>query len=146
MASEQERNKELVLKMYEEVWNKGNLDFIKVAVSPAFKDHPPTRFFPVPIRGQEALYEAATHFRAGIPDFHDEMLHIVAEVDRVMYLGRITGTHTAPFFEFPPSYNKISVLGMNVFRLENGIIFERWGIFDVMGMMQQMGVVPSGPR
>jgi predicted SnoaL-like aldol condensation-catalyzing enzyme len=145
MATEQERNKALVLQMYEEVWNKGNLDFIRTAVSPDFKDHPPTRFFEVPIRGQEALYEAATHFRAGMPDFHDQMINIVAEGDRVVYVGRITGTHTRPFFDFAPTGKKVSVLGINDFRLANGRIVERWGIFDVMGMMQQMGVIPAPP-
>ncbi|MEP7290302.1 MAG: ester cyclase [Chloroflexota bacterium] len=145
MATEQERNKALVLQMYEEVWNQGNLDFINVAVSPDFKDHPPRRFFDVPIRGKEALFEAATHFRGGMPDFHDQMIQIAAEGDRVYYLGRITGTHTQPFFQFQPTGSKISVLGINGFRLENGKIVERWGIFDVLGMMQQMGVIPSGP-
>lgn len=146
MATEIERrNKALVLQMYEEVWNKGNLDFINVAVSPSFKDHPPTRFFAVPIRGREALYEAATHFRGAMPDFHDQMIQCAAEGDRVFYLGRITGTHTAPFFQFQATGNKINVLGINGFRLEDGVIVERWGIFDVMGMMQQMGVIPTGP-
>ena len=145
MASEQERNKALVLQMYEEVWNRGNYDFVKVAVSPAFKDHPPRRFFDVPIRGREALLEAATHFRAAIPDFHDQMIQCVAENDRVVYLGRITGTHTEKFFNFEGKGGKINVLGINYFRIQNGIIAERWGIFDVLGMMQQMGVIPAPP-
>lgn len=145
MATEQERNKALVLEMYEEVWNKGNLDYIEYAVSPAFKDHPPKRFFDVPIRGREALFEAATHFRGGFPDFHDEMFQIAAEGDRVMYLGRITGTHTQDFFEFKPTGKKVSVFGINDFRLENGKIVERWGIFDVLGMMQQLGIIPAAP-
>lgn len=145
MASEQERNKALVLQMYEEVWNKGNLDFINAVVSPNFKDHPPKRFFDVPIRGRESLYEAAVHFRGAIPDFHDQMIRIVAENDKVVYLGRITGTHTGKFFQFPPSGNAINVLGINYFRLENGVIVERWGVFDVMGMMVQMGIVPGAP-
>jgi steroid delta-isomerase-like uncharacterized protein len=145
MASEQERNKALTLQMYEEVWNKGNLDFINVAVSPDFKDHPPRRFFTVPIRGRESLFEAATAFRQGFPDFHDQMIQIVAERDRVAYLGRITGTHRGHFFQFAPTGNKVNVTGINFFRFQDGKIVERWGIFDVMGMMQQMGIAPSGP-
>jgi steroid delta-isomerase-like uncharacterized protein len=143
MATEQERNKALVLQMYEEVWNRGNLDFINVAVSPEFKDHPPTRFFEVPIRGRESLYEAAKNFRGAMPDFHDQMIQVTSEGNRVAYLGRITGTHTANFFQFPPSGNKVNVTGINIFRLEDGKIVERWGIFDVMGMMQQMGIIPG---
>ncbi len=145
MATEQEKNKALVLQMYEEVWNKGNLDFINFAVSPEFVDHPPKRFFEVPRRGRESLYEAAVAFRGGFPDFHDEMIQIVAEGDKVMYLGRITGTHTGNFFQFTPTGNKVSVLGINDFRLKDGKVVERWGIFDVLGMMRQMGIIPAAP-
>ncbi len=146
MAIDLERNKALTLQMYEEVWNKGNLEFIKQVVSPKFVDHPPTRFFEVPRRGREALHEAAVHFRGAMPDFHDQMIKIVAEGDRVIYLGRITGTFTGEFFQFQPTGKQVSVTGINEFRFEDGIIVERWGIFDVMGMMQQMGVIPGPGR
>ena len=143
MATVQERNVALVLKMYEEVWNRGNLSFIDQAVSEAFVDHPPKRFFAVPTRGRASLHEAAVAFRGAMPDMHDQMIRCVAQDDKVIYLGRITGTHTKPFFEFPPSGNAVNVLGINEFRLEDGAIVERWGIFDVLGMMRQMNVVPK---
>jgi predicted ester cyclase len=145
MGATQEKNKALILEMYEEVWNKGNYDFIETAVSPDFLDHPPRRFFTVPDRGRESLFEAATAFRGGFPDFHDTMIQIVAEGDRVVYLGRITGTHKGKFFQFEPSGNKVEVLGINDFRLEGGKVVERWGIFDVLGMMRQMGIIPAAP-
>src|SRR5215218_8372403 len=100
MGAEQDRNKALILRMYEEVWNKGNLDMVKEFVSPDFRDHPPRRFFFVPTRGQEALYEAAKNFRLAMPDFHDRMIKVVAEGDKVVYLGNITGTHTQKFHQF----------------------------------------------
>jgi steroid delta-isomerase-like uncharacterized protein len=143
MTSQEQANKEIVLQMYEEVWNRKNLDFVNEAVSPDFKDHPPKRFFEVPIRGREALYEAAVGFHAGIPDFHDRMIEIVAEGDRVVYLGEITGTHTGTLFGVPASGKSVKILGINYFRLEDGKVVERWGIFDVMGMMQQIGMIPS---
>ena len=145
MATEQENNKALVLEMYEEVWNKGHYDYIENVVSPDFIDHPPKRFFTVPDRGREALYEAALAFRSGFPDFHDENIEIVAEGDRVVYLGRITGTHTAKFFQFGPTGNAVNILGINDFRMRDGKIIERWGIFDVLAMMRQMGIIPAAP-
>jgi predicted ester cyclase len=69
----------------------------------------------------------------------------VAEGDRVVYLGRITGTHTGKFFQFEPSGNKVDLLGINDFRMEDGKVVERWGIFDVLGMMRQMGIIPAAP-
>ena len=145
MATEQERNKELAIQLYEEVWNKGNIDFVDVALSPDLKDHHPRRFFELPEGGRDSLREAAIAFRGAFPDFHDEMINIVAEGDRIAYVGRITGTQTGQFFEFPPTGRKIDVLGINFFRFENGVIVERWGVFDVFRVMQQMGIIPSGP-
>jgi predicted ester cyclase len=72
------------------------------------------------------------------------MLNIVAEDDRVIYLGRITGTHTGSFFQYGPTGNKVDVFGINDFRLRDGKVIERWGIFDVLGMMRQMGIGPGG--
>ena len=143
VGQEQRSNKELVLRMYDEVWNQGNLQFIDEVVSQDFVDNPPKRFFEVPTRGRESLREAAGAFRGAMPDFHDQMIQCLAEGDRVMYLGRITGTNSGNFFQYPPSGNPVNILGINEFRLANGKIVERWGIFDVLGMMQQMKIVPQ---
>lgn len=143
MATEQERNKALVLQMYEEVWNRGNLDFVRVALSPDFIDHPNQRPFSVPIRGYEAISEAAANFRNAMPDFRETPIRCIAENDRVVYLGRATGTHTGSFFQFPPKGGKVDITGINFYRLANGKIVERWAIFDVLGMMQQMGILPA---
>ncbi len=142
MATEQERNKALVLQMYDEVWNKGNLEFLDEALAPDFRDHPTKRAYDVPDRGRESLVDTIKTLRTAMPDFHDQMIRVVAEGDRVSYLGRMTGTHTGNYLRVPPSNNKVSVTGIFDFRLENGKIVERWGIFDVMGMMQQMGAFP----
>jgi steroid delta-isomerase-like uncharacterized protein len=145
MATEQERNKALVLQMYDEVWNKGNLAFVNVAVSPQFQDHPAGRFYQLPTSGREAVSEAARNFRAAMPDFHNQMIQVVSEGDRVYYLGRITGTQTAPFFQVPASGKKVNITGISGYRLENGLIVECWAVLDVAGLMQQLGMVPAAP-
>ena len=118
MATESERNKAVVQQMYEEVWNKGNYAFIAQSVAAGFIDHAPTGFFQFPARGLAAIAEAAVNFRNAIPDYHMQMIQAVAEEDRVVYLGRITGTHTGNFFKFSATGNKISVMGINDFRLK----------------------------
>ncbi len=135
MATEQDRNKALVLQMYDEVWNKGNIDYINVAVSPEFKDHPPKRFVELPDRGRDALSESAATLRAAVLDYHDQMIQVVVEGDRVCYVGRITGTHTQPFLQMPASGNAINMLGITEYRLQDGKIVERWGILDGVGLI-----------
>jgi len=117
-------------------------------VDPAFQDHPPTRFFDVGRKGPDSLKEAVRHFREGFSDFHDTMIKIEAEGDRVAYLGTISGTHDGEFFGFPATGKPMQVLGINFFRLKDGKIVERWGQFDVLGMMSQLGLAagPGGPQ
>ena len=134
-----------VLNQYEEVWNKGNYDYALNTVDPNFTDHPPTRFFDVGRTGPEALQEAAKEFRNGIGDFHDNAELVLVEGDRVAYLGQIAGKQDGEMFGFPPSGRRMRVWGVNFFRMEGDKIAERWGQFDVLTMMQQLGLAP-GPE
>lgn len=147
MGAEQERNKEVVRRMYQEIWNEAKLENAQELVHPDFEDHPPTRFWDLNMRGPRALTEAVAVFHRAFPDFHDEPHQIVAEGDRVVYLGTISGTHQGDLFGFAPTGKKMAVLGVNFFRMEDGKVRERWGQFDVLGMAQQLGLVPmpGGP-
>lgn len=145
MASEKDQNKALVLQMYDEVWNKGNMDFANAAFSAQFKDHAAMRAQELPDRGRDAIIEAVNNFRQAMPDFHTQMVKVVAEDDRVMYVGRMTGTHSGKYLQVPPSGNKVEVLRIDDYRVENGKIVERWSMFNLMALMQQMGAVPAQP-
>lgn len=37
----------------------------------------------------------------------------------------------------------MSVEGMVVWRIANGKLVERWGVIDLLHLMQQLGVVPA---
>jgi steroid delta-isomerase-like uncharacterized protein len=144
MATEQERNKAVILQMFEETWNRGNLDYINLVVAEDFRDYTPQHFFATPLLGRQSLYDAVKGFREGFSDFHFQMIQIVAEGAYVTYLGRATGTHDGTFFDVPPMGKKVSVIGINEFHLVGGKIVERWSIFDLLGMMQQLGI-GTGP-
>jgi predicted ester cyclase len=147
MAVEQQHQyKDLVLREYDEVWNKGNYDYADEVVHPEFTDHPPTRFFDIGRTGPAALKEAGESFRNAFPDFHDTPELVVAEGDMVAYLGMISGTQEGELFGFPASGRKMRVWGVNFFRMRDGLLGERWGQFDVLTMMQQLGLAPGPPQ
>ena len=148
MGAEQEANKAIVMRNYEEIWNQHKYEVAEEVVDPTFQDHPPTRFFDVGLIGPASLQEAARHFHEAFSDFHDTAEQIVAERDRVVYLGTISGTHDGVLFGFPATGKPMKVRGINFFRLADGKIVERWGQFDVLTMMQQLGLAPSpgGPE
>jgi steroid delta-isomerase-like uncharacterized protein len=143
MGAEQDRNKEAVRRLYQEIWNEGRIDQADQYVHEDFEDHPPTRFWDLNLRGPRALTDAVVQFHAAMPDFHDEPEQIVAEGDRVVYLGQISGTLQGEVFGFPPTGKSMKVWGVNFFRMEDGKVRERWGQFDVLGMVSQLGLAPG---
>jgi len=59
---------------------------------------------------------------------------------------RVTGTHSGEFMGMPATGKSIDVHAVDIVRFGgDGLGREHWGVFDAMGMMQQLGVVPSGP-
>jgi predicted ester cyclase len=43
----------------------------------------------------------------------------------------------------PPTGRQVAVPAMIVDQIANGKIVETWRLFDQMGMMQQLGVIPA---
>ena len=54
--------------------------------------------------------------------------------------GVIEGTHNGNFMGIPPTNKKIYWTGTRVFKAKNGKVTEGWINFDMMGLMQQMGI------
>ena len=78
------------------------------------------------------------------PDVHHEIVEMIAEGDnKVADRFNITGTHKGEFQGIPPTGKKTSFGGMQFFTIINGKITEIWANVDMMGLMQQIGVIPA---
>jgi predicted ester cyclase len=45
----------------------------------------------------------------------------------------------------PPTGKSVDVQLIDIMRFdEDGLVAEHWGVVDMLGMMQQLGVVPEG--
>ena len=87
--------------------------------------------------------EAARANFAAFPDMVLTAHHLIAEGDLVVKRWSVRGTHKGEFMGIPPSGKEIVVRGCNVLRIEGDKIAECWGYTDLLGMMQQLGVIPS---
>ena len=56
-----------------------------------------------------------------------------------------TGTHTGSFQGIAPTGRKLSWTGTVIDRVQDDRIVESWGNWDMMGMQQQIGVIPTRP-
>jgi predicted ester cyclase len=142
MTSQETRNKQLVDAFIQELFTKGDLEAVDRYVHPDCLVHDP----PVPDApsGAESLRRAAALFREALPDWHSDLLQLVAEGDLVVERFRASGTHTgAPLMGVAPTGRTLVIDGINIFRIEDDRIVERWGRLDDLGLLRSLGLVPA---
>ena len=147
MGEKEERNKAVLQRFWDEVWDQGNLDVVDEIFHPNFVDH---GLAPgLSKQGPEGAKEAVMQFRTAMPDLYLRCDMMIAEGDKVLSLWESGGTQTGPLGSargtIPPTGNKGIVRGMTLNELEDGKIIAAWDNFDILGMLQQLGVIPSGP-
>jgi steroid delta-isomerase-like uncharacterized protein len=133
----QEANKRLVLRLYEELWNRGNYDAADELVAADYVRHDlrPGDAPPGPA-GQKAVAE---RFRAAFPDVHLDIEAIIAEGDLVVARWTMSGTHRGSWGAVEPTGRSVRFSGVNFFRIAEGRIAEIWNLRDDLGLREQLG-------
>jgi len=109
-------------------------DFVEHEVAPGLE---PTK---------AGVKEFFTMYIAAFPDLRFEPEDILPSGDKVVGRVRATGTNTGDFMGMPATGKSVSVEAIDIIRFgDDGLAHEHWGVFDALGMMQQLGVVPEGP-
>ena len=67
----------------------------------------------------------------------------IAEGDKVASRYTFRGTHQGELMGISPTGKQVTVTGMIINRIVNGKSEEGWLNFDALGMLQQLGVIPS---
>ena len=133
-------NKELVRRYYERVVNEHRLDELASFIHPDYVDHTAEGTE----RGPSVVRAHLEGLRSTFPDFQLRIEQMIAEDDLVVTRVTARGTHTGVWQDIKPTGTEIQLYGINIDRLEAGLIAEHWGEADTVGMLQQMGVNPFG--
>jgi len=133
--------KELSRRILDEVWNHRNLNAADEMLSPEFVMHEPQS--PAPIRGVAAYKEYAQRYLNAFSDLCFVVEDHIAEGDSVATRWHVTGTHSGELFGLPATGRKVSISGMSYSRIADGKFVESWTHFDSLGLMQQLGAVPT---
>jgi steroid delta-isomerase-like uncharacterized protein len=137
-----EANKAIVMQLYEEVFNKGDLDLADKLIAPNAINHDPQLPPSVPI-GPQGLKAVVTMLRSAFPDDHHTIEHLVAEGDKVVVRLTHSGTHQGTFLGLPPTGKHITNTSIHIFRFADGKLVEAWANRDDLGLMQQLGAIPA---
>jgi steroid delta-isomerase-like uncharacterized protein len=135
-----ENNKAVIRKFLEEVINQNRMDRATDLVAEDFVELDP---LPGQRQGREGLKEVLGMMRAAFPDIHWVVEEMVAEGDKVVTRFTWTGTHRGSFLGIPATGKSVSVKGVVIDQLAGGKMSASQMLMDSLGMMQQLGVIPS---
>jgi steroid delta-isomerase-like uncharacterized protein len=135
-----EANKHVMLRFTEFI-NTASEKLAVELISPDAVFHVPGR--PEPMRGPAGYLAIIGMMRGGFPDIQWTLEETIAEGDKVAARFTMRGTHQGAFFGVPPSGKKIVVQAMNFYRLSGGQFVEERGQPDLLGLLQQIGAVPT---
>jgi steroid delta-isomerase-like uncharacterized protein len=82
-------------------------------------------------------------FRAAFPDLHFAIEDQIAEGDKVVTRYTFSGTQQGPLMGIPATGKHVSITGISIYRVVNGKMQAAWIEYDMLGLMQQIGMVPA---
>lgn len=134
VASEQDRNKAVARRVFDEIFNQGKFDVADEIYAPDFVNHGDKR--DVGLReDQEAVHQE----KAAFPDLKMSIELMVAEADLVTVLWTFRATHTAGGYGgLPATGTPIQMRGITIWRIVDGTIREEWTEFDELGAYAQI--------
>jgi steroid delta-isomerase-like uncharacterized protein len=134
-----EQNK-AIFRQTIELWNTGDLALADHIYAADFTNHDPSRPDVTDIDG---LLGFITEVHSGMPDFEVTLEDIIAEGDKVVSRWTSRGTHEGMYAGIPPTGKKASWKGVTIARFDSSKIAECWWVYDMLGALQQLGVIPG---
>jgi steroid delta-isomerase-like uncharacterized protein len=136
-----EQNKAMVHRLFEELWNKGNLPVADELIAPTYTHHDVST--PDVGRGPESEKKRVTLYRTAFPELRLTVEAVIAEGESVVARWSCRGAHRGDLSGIAPTGKQFVISGVTVVRFTDGKIVEGWINWDALGLMQQLGVVPE---
>jgi steroid delta-isomerase-like uncharacterized protein len=118
-----ERNKQLVIRLIDEVWNAGELRLLPELWSGPSRDE---------------AYSLHKTLTGAFPDLRIDIDDLIAEDDKVVARMTFHGTHRGPFRGIPATGRQVSFTAIRVYRVADGKIVESWANQDALGLLGQL--------
>ena len=132
---------EATMRRLYELINAGDIDGFGEHVADEFVEHEETPGFEPSKEGVKQMFHM---YRAAFPDLRMETEDVLASGDKVVARVRATGTHQGEFMGIPATGKSVDVQVIDIMRFgEDGLVREHWGLFDALGMLQQLGAIPA---
>lgn len=136
-----EQNKTAVRRLFDELWNKGNLPVADELIAPSYVHHDAST--PDVGKGPEGEKKRVTMYRNAFPDLRLTIEDLVDEGETVVARWSCRGAHRGDLSGIAPTGKQFAITGVSVIRFSGGKMVEGYVNWDALGLMQQLGVVPE---
>jgi steroid delta-isomerase-like uncharacterized protein len=133
------QNIEIIMR-FEPAFRAGDQASIDELCDPGLVDHNPATGHEPTLAG---FKQKVAGFAAVFPDLAEDLQDITGSGDTVATRWVVTGSQQREFMGIAATGQMIRVEGMNFYRLKNGRVTDIWTQFDGVGMMQQIGAIPT---
>jgi predicted ester cyclase len=139
-----EENAATARELIQRVLNEGDIGFAEKTLSEDYVERTP---MPGGTPDKAGAIEMFNMMRSMAPDMHIEVADVISSGDKVVVHSTLTGTDTSGFMQsMPPTGKPFSIEAIDVFTFDDaGMNSEHYGVYDMMGAMVQLGVLPAPP-
>lgn len=92
---------------------------------------------------EEDLKHHIAMYDASLPGYSIEVEDMIAEGDKVTLRGMVRGVHNGPLMDIGPTGREVAISMFITYRIADGKIVEHWMLVDMLGLLQQIGAIPS---
>ena len=131
-----EQNKRLVRRFFDEMWNPWNFAKADELLDEniVFRGTLGSE-----LKGRDAFRAYMSKVQSAFPGFHNAIVQLTAEDDRVVARTMYRGTHRGEIFGVAPTGKELSYAGAAFFHIANGKIIHGWVLGDLLPLLRQLG-------
>jgi steroid delta-isomerase-like uncharacterized protein len=136
-----EENKAVLRRIYEDIFNKGELELIPQTHAHDYVFH---SFLGRDVKGLEHVKQVVNNHRNLSSDGHFEIVNMVGDENMVAVRMLLQGTITGSGMGTDTIGKQMRLIASYLYRFEDGKAKEMWDVYDRLTWFQQLGIAPPG--
>ncbi len=138
--TEQEKNKQIVRQLTEEIWNRAEFakipDYYADGYEADYRPYAPVR------RGHEAIQGMVERAHAAFSNYHEELKDVLADGDKVVARFTVSGEQTGKWGAIRPTGKSVAFDEIVVLTFKDEKVIHQTGIADNVAALHQLGLIP----
>jgi steroid delta-isomerase-like uncharacterized protein len=135
-------NAQIARGVFEEIFSQGKQELIEQYFERSYRGHDTL----IGEADRDRFRQSVQMYRAAFPDLNIKVDDLVAASEKVLVRWTARGTHRGQFLGKSPTNKKVEVDGISVLTFRNGKIVEDYTQWDVLSLLQELGITPQIPE